>query len=211
MLSGNTLKLIAAVCMMTDHIGLILLPEARLLRIIGRLAYPIFAYMIAEGCRYTKNPKRYFMQIAAVAALCQVVYYVYEHSLDMCILVTFCMSVAVIFAFGRFKNASALTEKCFRTIEFCTTVAIVYVLNVYFDIFACFFSYEKVRHNLSVFGIGLTVLAIDYGGVQWYSLLAVPLLMLYNGQRGRRNMKYFFYIFYPVHMLALELVAILTA
>ena len=54
-LTGNQLKLIALVTMTIDHIGMQLFPRVRLLRIIGRLAFPIFAYMIAEGCRYTRN------------------------------------------------------------------------------------------------------------------------------------------------------------
>ena len=54
-LNGNHLKLIAAFSMLLDHAGILLFPQIRMLRIIGRLAYPIFAFMIAEGCRYTKN------------------------------------------------------------------------------------------------------------------------------------------------------------
>ena len=57
-LSGNQLKIIAAISMTVDHLGFILFPSLIILRIIGRIAFPIFAYMIAEGCRYTKNEKR---------------------------------------------------------------------------------------------------------------------------------------------------------
>ena len=59
-LNGNHLKLIAVFTMLLDHVGILLFPQIRLLRILGRLAYPIFAFMIAEGCRYTKNKLRYF-------------------------------------------------------------------------------------------------------------------------------------------------------
>ena len=56
-LSNDRLKIIAAAAMLIDHIGAYLLPQVRILRIIGRIAFPIFAFMIAEGCRYTKNKK----------------------------------------------------------------------------------------------------------------------------------------------------------
>ena len=52
-LTGNLLKLIAMLTMTIDHIGVILLPQYRILRIIGRLTMPIYAFMIAEGCHYT--------------------------------------------------------------------------------------------------------------------------------------------------------------
>ena len=47
-LNGNHLKLIAAFAMLLDHAGILLFPRVRLLRILGRLAYPIFAFMIAQ-------------------------------------------------------------------------------------------------------------------------------------------------------------------
>ena len=57
-MTGNQLKIIALIAMTIDHVGLILLPQVELLRIIGRLSFPIFAYMIAEGCFFTHDKKR---------------------------------------------------------------------------------------------------------------------------------------------------------
>ena len=54
-LSGNALKIIGAITMLIDHMGVVLFPGIAILRIIGRISFPIFAFMIAEGCRYTKN------------------------------------------------------------------------------------------------------------------------------------------------------------
>ena len=68
-LTGNQLKIIAMICMTVDHVGFILFPKQEIFRIIGRLAFPIFAYMIAEGCRYTRNYGRYLGTMAAVAAV----------------------------------------------------------------------------------------------------------------------------------------------
>ena len=42
------------------------------------------------------------------------------------------------------------------------------------------------------------------GGIQWYSLLALPLLALYRGQRGTYRLKYLFYAYYPIHLMILE-------
>ena len=88
-LSGNVLKIIAAISMLIDHVGYMLFPEYKILRIIGRISFPIFAFMIAEGCNYTKNKLRYFIVILSLATVYQIVYFIYDKSIDMGIFVTF--------------------------------------------------------------------------------------------------------------------------
>ena len=66
-MTGNQLKILALVTMTIDHVGVVLLPQYLVLRIIGRLTYPIFAYMIAEGCFYTHSKRRYLGGIFALA------------------------------------------------------------------------------------------------------------------------------------------------
>ena len=61
LLSNNMLKIIAAIFMVCDHVGVILFPKIEFLRIIGRLSFPIFAYLIAEGAKHTKNKLRHFL------------------------------------------------------------------------------------------------------------------------------------------------------
>ena len=97
-LTGNQLKLIALISMTLDHVGLQLFPDVVLLRILGRLALPIFAYMIAEGCRHTRSRKKYLGRMVLLAALCQAVYFFAMGSLYQCILVTFSLSIVLIYA-----------------------------------------------------------------------------------------------------------------
>ena len=60
-LTGNQLKLIALFAMTCDHVGMQIFPQLLWLRMIGRLAMPIYAFMIAEGCRHTRNRKKYLL------------------------------------------------------------------------------------------------------------------------------------------------------
>ena len=102
-LSGNALKLFALVFMTIDHIGYLLLDNYIPFRIIGRLAFPIFAYMIAEGCKYTKNRARYLLTVFLTGAAFQIFYSIAERSLYMNIFITFSFSIALIYLFDWLK------------------------------------------------------------------------------------------------------------
>lgn len=223
-LSGNALKIIAAVSMLLDHIGVVLFPQVTFLRILGRLALPVFAFMIAEGCRYTKNRLRYFMTVFCLGALCQIVYYLYDRDLYMCILVTFSLAILVIYPLQNLKTAETAACRAIWAAVTVLAVAGVWWLNrrlvidygfwgCMLPVFAALFQGRgkaaagkwdcKATHVLSL-GTGLVLLALDRGGVQMFSLAALPLLLAYSGQRGKGNLKYFFYIFYPVHLALLQ-------
>ena len=63
--------------------------------------------------------------------------------------------------------------------------------------------------NLLSLGVCLVILIFAMGKIQVFALLALPLLFLYSGKRGKYKMKYFFYVFYPLHLAALEGIAML--
>lgn len=219
-LSGNQLKLIALAAMTADHIGVQLFPHILFLRVIGRLALPIFAYMIAQGCRYTRSKPRYLGTIAAVALVCQLVYFFAMDSLYQCILVTFSLSIVLIFALD-----AAFKQPTLQSIA----VAVLSLLSVWFisDIlprlipgFCVDYGFFGILlpvliwlgrdkwQSICLCGAGLVLLSIG-NATQWYSLLTLPLLALYNGSRGKVNMKYLFYIYYPAHLALIYLISLL--
>ena len=219
--TGNQLKLIAAAAMLADHAGLMFFPEAEILRIIGRLAFPIFAFMIAEGCKYTRNRLRYFMQLFGLALGCQIVYFLADGSMYLSVLFTFSLAVLTVFALQHCKANPGI----FSVLLFVTAVAAVYLLNQLFTIdygfwgcmlpvFAAAFHNTRFdRHplNVAMLTLGLLVLWLDLRGWQMYALAAGLLLLCYSGKRGSARMKYFFYIFYPAHLALLQVISWLTA
>ena len=62
--------------MLLDHMGILLFPGFAPLRWAGRLAMPLFTFFIGEGCRYTKNRKKYFLSVFLLGVFCQAVYVV---------------------------------------------------------------------------------------------------------------------------------------
>lgn len=228
-LSGNALKLIAAVSMLIDHIGLMFFPGLRILRIIGRLAFPIFAFMIAEGCRYTRSRARYFGTVFGLGAVCQIAYYVAMRETYLSVLITFSLSILVIYAWQNVKAR----QNFLAWLILIGAVIGVWLLNQYLTIDYGFHGcmtpvcaaicmprrgvtpvrgeerFNNLPTHVALMGIGLLALALESGGNQWWALFALPLLLLYSGKRGKWNMKYFFYIFYPSHLLLLEGITLL--
>lgn len=70
----NLLKLVAMVTMLCDHAGKMLFPQYPIMRVIGRIAFPIYAYCLAAGCVYTHNPLNYLKRIVLLALISQPIY-----------------------------------------------------------------------------------------------------------------------------------------
>lgn len=220
-LTGNQLKLLALVTMTCDHIGVTLFPQVLWLRIVGRLALPIFAYMIAEGCRHTHSRKRYLLSIVAVAALCQAVYLVAMGSLYMCIMVTFSLSVALIYLWDYAKTRPAPQGGFLVLAALCVTWVLCEVplfpgtdFHIDYGIFGVLLPVliYMGRSGLQAFAmaaLGLVFLNLSMGGIQWFSLLALIPLAFYDGTRGKAKLKYLFYIYYPAHLAVIWLIGLL--
>lgn len=231
-LSGNTLKIIAAVSMVLDHVGLMFFPKIIIFRILGRLAFPIFAFMIAEGCRYTRSRLRYFGGIFILAFLCQSVYYIAMKSTELSILMTFSLSVLVIYALQDFKkclyeSGCSAGKRLLSAALLLLLVSGVYVLNhvavldygfwgCMCPVFAALLHPEDrgdcswrsdPRIHALIMCLPLAMVSLQMQWVQPFCFVSVLLLMLYRGKRGRLNMKYFFYIFYPAHLALLQGIA----
>lgn len=104
LLSGSTLKLIACIAMFIDHFGLVVFPKVMIYRIIGRLAFPIFAYFIAEGCKYTRNKLKHFLLIFCAGALYFVFYLVAYGQIYPSIFLTFSVSILNVYLIDALKK-----------------------------------------------------------------------------------------------------------
>lgn len=219
-LSNNQLKLIALLTMTVDHIGAYMFPHILWLRIVGRIAYPIFAYMIAEGCFYTRRHGRYIVSMAIAAAVCQVVSFLFAGVLAQDILVTFTLSIGLIFLLKR--AMAEANEKSFvlfglgvlgvlAVTEFVPLLLPGLDFGVDYGFFGVMlpvvvFAGRTRWQKLFLEAVVLVLLGIQYGWVQIWALLALPFLALYNGQRGKWKLKWMFYIYYPAHLAVIYLI-----
>ena len=220
-LTGNQLKLIALAAMTADHVGLVLLPSWQLLRYIGRIAMPVFAWMIAEGCRHTRSRGRYFWSIALLGSLCQTVAWLVTGTLYQNILITFTLSVLLIFLLDAAESriwCRWLLPIALAAVFFLTAVLPEWFPGQDFAIDYGFFGVllpvlfyrgENKWQQILLGALDLAALSLLREPAQWLCLLSLPLLALYNGQRGRIKMKYLFYIYYPAHLAAIYLLEFL--
>ena len=213
-LTGNQLTLSALITMTVDHIGMLLLPRLMILRIIGRIAMPLYAYMIAEGCRYTHDRRRYFLRLAGLALECQIVYYFADRSLYQCILVTFSMSVLCIRAVDTARRKGGAFWML-AAAALLGAWAVCELLPVKISGFGVDYGFFGVLLPVILYyfgkkGIvpGMLLLCLSIGDLQWWALAAVPLMLLYNGQRGSRSLGWVFYLYYPLHLAVLYGVAV---
>lgn len=216
-LSGNALKIIALITMTVDHIGYMIFPNTAILRIIGRIAMPIFAFMIAEGCFYTKNRLKYFSFIFGLGVICVFGYLVGERKLYLNILITFCYSILIIYAIDfalRLKNGFAILIPAAAVLfsAFMNIILPKITGNSGWETDYGFFGtlipagvyvFKDFRLKLFSLAAGIALTAAAIGTIQWWAFLALPFVAFYSGARGRFNLKYLFYIYYPLHIVVI--------
>lgn len=231
------LKLIASASMLIDHAGLMLFNDNPTMRMIGRLAFPIFAFFIAEGFRYTRDRGKYFMRVFALGLICQIVYTIADGSIYIGILLVFSLSIMLMYLLDCLKTAvkgskSDLCAKLFGKREISRKLDIALCAALFaVAVGGCYLLCENVAVDYGFWGIMLPV-AMSLFSNNWarlgaftavlgilcatatfhwqpYSLLTLPLLALYNSKPGKYRMKYFFYVFYPAHLAILYLIDML--
>lgn len=225
--SGSTLKWMAIIIMFVDHIGASLLevfvlnyygvsPLAGypidnlyfwyevdfILRRIGRLAFPIFCFLLVEGALHTRSPKKYLLRLAAFALVSEIPFDLALHAEPFYwgaqnVFFTLLAGLLVIQIFQRYpgegwKGMLALAVLG-TAAELCGTdygavgVAVIVVMYL-------------LRDRFWAASILSLVLLVLLARIEIYSIPAFLALALYNGKRGHQS-KYFFYVFYPVHLL----------
>ena len=212
--------------MVIDHVGVMLFPDALWLRCLGRISMPIFAFMVAEGCRHTRDMKRYFLRIFILGALCQIVYFVVYKTLYLSTLISFSLAIlaiSILEGLRREKDKKQILRYGFFGILLLALMIFLlypphfmeqYELLLDYGIFPfaipiiLYYIPTKEWRILILIPI-LFLLALTLEWEQFFAFLALPILLAYNGKRGERNLKYLFYVAYPLHLVMIFLVFLL--
>ncbi|MDR2183300.1 MAG: conjugal transfer protein TraX [Clostridiales bacterium] len=224
------LKIIACVTMLTDHFGAsILLPMLgesvvimeiyMLMRGIGRVAFPIFAYLIAQGCVHTKSVGKYLLRLGALAIISEPFFDMalgggsVDFLRDTNIFVTLFLGAAAIALYEKvrqtFTDSYGHIIGLLAVLPAMTAAWLLSSDYAHLGVGIIFLIYmmrpQSQWGRIVAVTIGMTVLYINNTNWLLFSLLSVAMIALYNGNLGTNSpaIKWGFYFFYPVHLAAL--------
>ena len=231
-LSGNAIKWIAIAAMLTDHIAWAFVPTysvlGQIMHIIGRITGPTMCFFISEGYAHTRNVKKYLFRLGIFAVIAQIPYQLFETGrlglriapCGFSVIFTLFLSLLAVVAYDRIENG-ALRTLAIVGLCLLSTLGDWMCFDV---IFTLIFwtnrgNFRKQALNFTfaatVMVLLMTLSEIGGGGRIWGELfqfavlLCLPILFFYSGKRGGggRCSKWAFYIFYPVHLLIIALIA----
>lgn len=201
-MTGFQLKLLAMLAMTADHIGAVFFPEIPLLRWIGRLAMPVLCFFIGEGLRHTRSPRRYLLRLTGFALLSELPFDLafydgieWGHQNVYFTLALGLLALWAIQSRGMEGWLLALTAALAAELLGCDYGMYGVLLILLLDRFHRARSEQLAAAallNLAFFGLQ----------TQTLSLIALPLLWLYDGKRGRDDRR-LFYLYYPAHLCVL--------
>jgi len=206
--------------MTIDHVGYMLFPDIEILRWIGRIAMPLFCFLIAFGATKTRDITKYFLRLFAFAIVVQIPFNIFEYG--------------TVFAFYNWNIFFTLSVGvlCIMLIKkFIPVVAVMYVVCVLvvasilpmdygmagvllIVLFYLALSHSllalKITATLSVIIFNILLIYLGSATFQWFSLLAVPFIILFSPQKLKISKieKWSFYIYYPLHFIIIYLIGL---
>lgn len=232
-ISQETLKLLACVTMLIDHIGAVLLPGALSLRVIGRVAFPIYCFLLSEGVCHTRSPKKYALRLGIGAILSELPFdlalfgrFTWNHQ---SVMITLLLGF---FALETFRFARRQAWKpVFRWSFSCAAAALFFLLvealrtdygGAGILMIALFYCTRELPRRGLLRLVGLTALVYWQfpGGkvallgasvpIELYALAALIPIGAYRGRKRSHSaaVQWAFYLFYPVHLTILYLLSL---
>ncbi len=195
------IQITAALTMLIDHIGAVFFPQMIGFRAIGRLSFPLFAFGVAEGVAHTRHFGKYFGRILLAAVLSQPIYWLLFHKTQANPLFMLAWGAAALYFWreGRREIAAGLLIGSFWS----------NMSYGWYGVWTIFlFGFYWKRETLCFYG--QVVLTVLYGLVKgaWIQILSLFAFSFLDGKwrisvLTRELPRYFFYVFYPAHLLVL--------
>ena len=239
-LTSFQLKIIALIIMTVDHFGAHKLftdsPEINsYMRIIGRIAAPLFLFLLIEGLKHTRDKKKYILRLYIAGVLVQLLKEIFEIKMGNIFQTFFyaALFIACIEISIKFVGANSVRPHRLFFANIFMILPILFIIHLFlpnhmilriffpspatveytfiFILLAVVWYFINNKYiNCAVFAVLAIFLRFFYllGSLQWFMILAVPFMLLYNGEKGRGGLKYLFYVYYPAHQILFFLISV---
>ena len=202
-LSGSVLKVIALVSMTVDHIAYYLMVHGTLqydlMRTVGRMAFPIFAFLLVEGYVHTRSVRKYALNLFVFALVSDIPWWLLNHDNTHNVFFTLLLGLVALMAVRKAKAVPWI--QCFAVGILAIIATCLHTDYEWHGVFLIVFFYLFRGQSPLMATFTIPVMA-EYGLLGY--LMALALLTTYNGERGvikGQYAKYLFYTYYPLHLL----------
>lgn len=219
-LDGTALKLIAMISMVFDHVGDTFFPEQTWMRLIGRLALPLFAFCVSEGFRYTRDRSKYLIRLGIFALVSELPFDLLTAGrLELGhqnVMLTFFLAILALIVYDKIAGrGKGVWRKILGVLAAAAFGVAAQLLGADYGFFAVGLVFVfYVSRDLGRTGQAgcslLYQLALRNVGIYLWGAVSSLVLLCYNGKKGR-GLKWLFYVFYPGHMLLLWLLKLWLA
>ena len=186
------LELIAMISMCLDHIGLYIFDNNFVLRLIGRLALPIYGYLIIQGKDKTRDINKYIIRLLIIAIISQIPFYLLGNK-----------ALNVVFTYVAYVGISKLRDKKLRFISIILLI-IISTLIIEYGAYAVLYLLiiDNGQRLLKLIGLNMLYTYIGWT-YQGFSLLAYIPIKIYEKYKIRLQdrLRYIYRVFYPLHLL----------
>jgi len=221
LLDATALKLIAMASMVFDHVGDNFFPQLIWMRVVGRIAMPIFAFCVAEGFIHTRNRLRYLRRMGVFALVSEIPFDLVTagKALEFThqnIMVTFFWAILALLCFEKILSGGKKPGRiALGAAVLLLAMGGSLLLGMDYNalavglIFLFYLLRNKALPLRQIAGMAYHALLRNVG-IYWFGLLGFVPLFCYNGRRGR-GLKWLFYVFYPGHLLLIYVLRRLLA
>lgn len=213
-LSQEGLKCIACITMLIDHVGAVFFPQQLWLRIIGRLAFPIYCFLLAEGSQHTKHPGKYALRLFIGLLLAELPFDLALYRQISFAHQSVMFTLLLAFSMAMIMKKLPLLGKVLAVIPFYFAAELLHTdyggLGIIMA--AIFIISRELPEALLFQTCGLLAVNIAYftsSIIQPFAVLSMIPIGLYSGKKvsGSKPLQWAFYLFYPVHLLILRIIA----
>jgi hypothetical protein len=219
MISSAVLQIIALITMTVDHIGLYFFSDIDAFRIVGRLAFPLFAFLLVEGFKHTRSRKKYFWRIVLAGIVAEFPNYLLaiisnvDYSHNVMFTLAFALTTLCLAERGGWSLVAVPIIALVAGVLNCDygTFGVLLILGFYYAdrIFAKNRIVRLLADGLVLSAMMMSLTQYEKWGILNYGMLGIIPIMFYSGKKGRRLPGKFSYIYYPAHLLVILLVKLM--